>query len=62
MQTKISVGLREGDWLLMNLGRIRIGRLGQVELHCGLQMPTEGADWQRHRKITAPPFNEKNSG
>ncbi|TVY91117.1 Cytochrome P450, partial [Lachnellula willkommii] len=23
---------------------------------------TEGADWQRHRKITAPPFNEKNSG
>ena len=23
---------------------------------------TEGADWQRHRKITGPPFNEKNSG
>ena len=23
---------------------------------------TEGADWQRHRKITTPPFNERNSG
>jgi hypothetical protein len=22
---------------------------------------TEGADWQRHRKITGPPFNERNS-
>ncbi|CZS87974.1 uncharacterized protein RCO7_00944 [Rhynchosporium graminicola] len=22
----------------------------------------EGTDWQRHRKITSPPFNEKNSG
>jgi hypothetical protein len=23
---------------------------------------TDGADWQRHRKITGPPFNERNSG
>lgn len=22
----------------------------------------DGADWQRHRRITAPPFNERNSG
>lgn len=22
---------------------------------------TEGVHWQRHRKITGPPFNEKNS-
>lgn len=22
---------------------------------------TEGVNWQRHRKITGPPFNEKNS-
>jgi hypothetical protein len=23
---------------------------------------TEGADWQRHRKVTGPSFNERNSG
>jgi cytochrome P450 len=25
-------------------------------------LSTEGSTWQRHRKITAPPFNERNSG
>ncbi|KAH7419802.1 cytochrome P450 [Cadophora sp. MPI-SDFR-AT-0126] len=25
-------------------------------------LTVEGSDWQRHRKITGPPFNERNSG
>ncbi|KAL3425532.1 cytochrome P450 [Phlyctema vagabunda] len=35
--------------------------MGSVDIFGKSLATVEGADWQRHRKITAPPFNERNS-
>ncbi|KAF4637518.1 hypothetical protein G7Y89_g575 [Cudoniella acicularis] len=39
-----------------------IEMLESVDLFGKSLASVEGVDWQRHRKITAPPFNERNSG
>ncbi|KAH6670774.1 cytochrome P450 monooxygenase-like protein [Halenospora varia] len=39
-----------------------IDMLESVDLFGKSLASVDGADWQRHRRITAPPFNERNSG
>lgn len=38
-----------------------VGPYESLEIFGPNVVTTEGADWQRHRKITGPPFNDRNS-
>ena len=60
-QCELSVGERLDGWKIPNADTICSHIYSSVDLFGKNVVSTEGQNWRHHRKITSPPFTEKNN-